>query len=368
LVFESLAAMLSAAGLSRIAGGEVTAVTRSPLDRAHFSGNTLEQVIAELPGGSRRFVLKRFAIERDWIMRLTHDHAVREAALFRHGVYARLPAVCYVPVVAVARDGNSWASLMDDVSAGLTQSVAVLPAADLRRYLRHLAAVHARFLNDDTLRDAALGLSSLRDFVQILAERTARAEIAAERSHPVLELALRGWQIFAEIAPPEVVGTVAALADDPQPLLALLERGPHTLIHGDYKTANLGSWPAGAFTQAHTASAATQTIMLDWQDASYGPGLLDLGYFLAISGTRLPIAKESAIGIYRTALAEAGYRYTNHAWERDLELGLLAGGALRLLWQKALATQSPDPSEREAQMAELRWWSDVVLRARRWLS
>lgn len=359
--------MLGAAGLAPLIGGAVTSIKRAPLEVAHFSGNTLERVIVGVAGAERRLVLKRFAIERDWVMRLTHDHAVREVALYRHGVYARLPKTCYVPIVAVARDGASWASLMADVAAGLPADD-WLRLDDLRRYLRALAAVHARFMDDESLHDPALGLSSLRDFVQILAAPTVQAECAEGRSHPVLEAARRGWQIFAEVAPPEAVQIVTELASAPEPLLALLDSMPHTLLHGDFKAPNLGVWPPEPRQQTADSAQAARTIILDWQDATRGPALLDLGYFLAISGPRLPVTKAEAIDIYRAALTAQGYSFSDQAWERALELGLLAGGALRLLWQKALGTQSPDPAIREVQAEELRWWCNVAIRARRWLS
>jgi hypothetical protein len=364
LVFDSLEEMTSAAGLSLLCGRPVAVVERRPLEAAHYSGNTLERITARLHGAERWFVLKRFSIERDWIMRLTHDRAVREVALFRHGVYARLPATCYVPIVAAARDGSTWASLMTDVSPGLAPAGdEPLTLDELRRYLAHLAALHARFLDDDSLGDPALGLSSLRDFMLILAPTTVQTECAEGRSHPVLEAAARGWSRCAEIAPHGVMQIVQKLERDPGPLLALIERMPHTLLHGDFKAANLGAWPPPSLDRCGTP----RTIMLDWQDATFGAPLLDLGYFLAISALRLPVTKEAAIDLYREALVGCGYSYPQPTWERDRDLGLLAGGALRLLWQKALGTQASDPIFRQRQAEEARWWCDLTLRASRWL-
>ena len=115
--------MLSADGLASIIGSPVEQVERSPLDVEHFSGNTLEQVRAYQDGRAVRFVLKRFDPKRDWIMRLTHDSEVREVALFRGGVFARMPDLLIVPTVAASSSslvtsprrptngiGRSWAS------------------------------------------------------------------------------------------------------------------------------------------------------------------------------------------------------------------------------------------------------------------
>ena len=115
-LFDTVDAMISPEGLHGLLGHAVEAVDRRPLDVEHFSGNTLEQVRAWHAGHVSHFVLKHFHPEDDWIMRLTHDHAVREVALFRSGIYARLPPQCYVPIIAVARNGRSWSSLMVDVA------------------------------------------------------------------------------------------------------------------------------------------------------------------------------------------------------------------------------------------------------------
>ncbi len=107
--------------------------------------------------------------------------------------------------------------------------------------------------------------------------------------------------------------------------------------------------------------------MLDWQDASVGPPLLDVGYFLAITAARLPVPKELALEIYRDALAADGVTYPPREWERAVSLGLLGGGAMRLLWQPALAMQARDPVARTRAEAELGWWCEHVAQARRWL-
>jgi hypothetical protein len=298
-------------------------------------------------------------------MRLTHDHAVREVALLRHGVYARLPHLCYVPLIAAARHGGSWTSLMVDVSPALTApGDAPIPIADLRRYLAHLAAAHARFLQDASLRDPALGLSTLADFLLILTPARAQGEIVQGHSHPVLDAALRGWTVFADVAPPAAAEVITALQRDVRPLLAALDSPPHTLLHGDYKLANLGTLPATDPEQPGTP--VVRTIMLDWQDASVGPPLLDVGYFLAITAARLPVTKELALDIYRDALAAAGVSYPQQAWERTVALGLLGGGAMRLLWQPALVTQAADPVAR-ARKQNWPGGASKVVRARRWL-
>ena len=178
---------------------------------------------------------------------------------------------------------------------------------------------------------------------------------------------------------PEAVRIVRKTQLDLRPLLRALARAPRTLVHGDYKIANLGAWTPPP-PQVDDAAAAAgdampegrepepRTIMLDWQDATFGSPLLDIGYFLAINSSRLPVSKEEAIQMYRDSLASFGYAYQPHAWTRDLEVGLMAGGGMRLVWQKALGTQSDDAMVRARETEEVRWWSEQIIRGSRWLS
>ncbi len=389
-LFDSLEQMLSADGLASVIGSPVQSVERSPLDVEHYSGNALELVSARQAEREMRFVLKHFDRQRDWIMRLTHDTEVREVALFRGGVFARIPDLLIVPTVAAAREGTSWASLMLDVSEWLAPADNnPIAGDDLRRYLDHLALLHARFMEDESLLKPTLGLSALRDFILILSPTTVQRELDQGRAHPVLEWAQQGWQIFDEVAPREAVRIVKKVQSDLRPLLRALSRAPRTLVHGDFKFANLGTWQptpepaletqvAGPLADGAPAEQPTQqpqpvaveprTVILDWQDATFGSPLLDIAYFLAINSARLSVSKDDAIEMYRQSLASFGYAYQPHAWQRDLEVAMLAGGALRLVWQKALGTQSDDPDVRARESAEVQWWSEQIIRANRWLS
>lgn len=385
-LFDTLEQMLSPEGLATVIGTPVERVERAELEVEHYSGNVLEQVTAFSDGRAARFVLKHFSIDSDWIMRLTHDSEVREVALFRGGVYQRVPDLCIIPIVAAAREGKSWASLMVDVSEHMLPGGGEpLPQPDLRRILDHLAVVHSRFMEDESLLNPALGLSSLRDFVLILSQPVVARELAQDRSHPVLEMARRGWDIFGDVGMPEAVRIVRKTQLDLRPLLRALARAPRTLVHGDYKLANLGVWtppappppPATPASEGAPTEASVEptpkppeprTIIIDWQDATFGSPLLDLAYFLAINSNRLPVSKEDAIQMYRDSLASFGYSYQPAAWARDLEVGLLAGGGMRLVWQKALGTQSDDPVVRARETEEVRWWSEQIIRGSRWLT
>ena len=103
-----------------------------------------------------------------------------------------------------------------------------------------------------------------------------------------------GWTRLPEVAP-DLAELVGPLLDDPQPLVAALGDVPHTLVHGDWKAANLGSHPDG------------RTILLDFGEVSgEASPLADVCWYLALNADLLPETNERALLTYRTALERHG--------------------------------------------------------------
>src|SRR5258705_8777956 len=102
--------MLAPKALSALLGVQVNSVTRQSFEVAHRSANALYEILLETDAGRSRLILKEFQPQRDWVMRLTHDALTREAMLFVHGIYARMPSQIVVPMIAVARHGETWAT------------------------------------------------------------------------------------------------------------------------------------------------------------------------------------------------------------------------------------------------------------------
>lgn len=344
IFFESLDAMLAPDALGALVGSPVASVTSNLWNVNHLSGNALFEVWLETDAGRSRLILKRFQPARDWVMRLTHDTQTREVQLFLQGIFAQLPHQITVPIIAAARTEHGWATLMYDVSPSLLPSNQMLDTQQARTLLENLAALHAHLWDDVALENPALGLSSLNDFLSILSPRIVQRELAAGQTHPVLEMAARGWQQFTTTAPDDIQNIIHSLQQDHTALRDRLERMPQTLVHGDFKLGNLGL--------ARDNSNIWRTIILDWQDATRGAGVLDLGYFLALNARWLPFPKETAIQIYTDALESRGCSVLLH----DVEIGCLAGGALRLLWLMVNHAR-----------ADWNWWYDLMRRAATYL-
>jgi aminoglycoside phosphotransferase (APT) family kinase protein len=126
---------------------------------------------------------------------------------------------------------------------------------------------------------------------------------------------------------------VLPLLNDPAPLVAALGAVPHTLVHGDWKAANLGSHADG------------RTVLLDFGEV---PGeaspIADLSWYLALNTDLLPETKDETIATYRSALQRHGID-TADWWDTTVALELLAT-MLQFGWEKALGGPGP----------ELGWW------------
>jgi hypothetical protein len=149
----------------------------------------------------------------------------------------------------------------------------------------------------------------------------------------------RGWQIaFARM--PE---SVAALLRCPAGTLAHRCEGlPRTLTLGEMRFSNFAVMPD------------ERVASVSWGAVGAGPATLDLGRCLAANSMRLRGTKEDSIARYRNLLeSERGAPFTDCQWEEMVSVGIL-GGALALIWAKALELETGTRRARE----EWDWWVD----------
>jgi hypothetical protein len=291
--------------------------------------------------GRERFVLKYQDARDDWLMRATGDVAGRRfASLWESGLLGAVPAVIDHAVVGAAVDGEVGAILLRDVSDGLLPlgDEPLGPAAHLR-FLDHMAELHAKFWGWSDV----VGLTPLPARYLMFSPMVAEAEAARTSPAVVPRVMARGWEMFPVVAP-RAAAVVLPLLQDPGPLVAALDRVPHTLVHGDWKAANLGSHNDG------------RTILLDWGEV---PGeaspLADLAWYLALNAARLPQSKEGTIIAYRSALERHGVD-TTAWWDEALGLEML-GALVQFGWEKAVGGPG----------AELDWWEAWATKGAEWL-
>jgi hypothetical protein len=302
------------------------------------SGSTFERL--EIDG--QRYLLKTVSHATDWIMRVMGDVDQRSYRLWCSGLMHDLPACLDHAVVAMARDGIGPDAvigiLMRDVSAALVpEGDAVVPLAQHRGFLDHLATLCARFAGwrDD------LGLTPMARRLRFLAPDVLAPELARPDSDPVVQIADRGWARLAEIAP-DLHALCTSVHQRPGPLIDALARTPVTFLHGDWKMGNLGSHPDG------------RTVLLDWAYPGAGPPCWDLAWYLALNRARLPESKEDSVAAFRAALARHGLEAGD--WF-DVQLALcMLGITATFGWEKALG-----PND------ELDWWARAAVHGARML-
>jgi hypothetical protein len=283
-------------------------------------------------------VLKYQDPRDDWLLRATGDPGRRYVALWDAGLLDRVPDVIDHAVVAADWDGSVGRVLLRDVTGQLLPT-GPFSSARHARFLDHMAALHAAFWgwNDD------VGLTPLATRYLMFSPQVAAAEAARGSDALVPKVMAEGWAALPGVAP-ALADVILPLLDDPAPLASALGQVPHTLVHGDWKAANLGSHADG------------RTVLLDFGEA---PGeaspLADLSWYLALNADLLPESKPAAIATYRAALERHGV--DTGAWW-DVAVGLeMLGVMVQFGWEKALGGAGP----------ELTWWEAQACDGARWL-
>jgi hypothetical protein len=281
-----------------------------------------------------RFVLKYQDPADDWLLRATGDPGDRYVRLWDRGVIDRLPEVIDSAVVTAAFDGDVGRVLLRDVSDTLLTPGRPFAPEQHVRFLNHMAALHAAFWgwHDD------VGLTPLDVRYLAFSPTVASAEASLGSRLLVPAVMAQGWDALPTVSP-TLAKTVLPLLDNVGPLIGALEEVPHTLVHGDWKSANLGTHVDG------------RTVLLDFGEL---PGeaspLADLSWYLALNVDLLPESKDEAIATYRSALESEGIE-TASWWDRALAIELL-GTMVQFGWEKVLH----GPSD------ELTWWEGWAVR------
>jgi hypothetical protein len=108
--FASLDELLAPETLSELAGSAIGSVRCLPITGGHSASGSHLLAIETNDGEGPRLVLKRVSREWDWIMRATGDDRGREALAWTSGLLDRLPPEVTHPILACARDADSWRS------------------------------------------------------------------------------------------------------------------------------------------------------------------------------------------------------------------------------------------------------------------
>ena len=295
------------------------------------SGSLIERVTL---ADGRIVVVKHLDPRNDLMLRGFDDDG-RLARLWEAGVFERMPPVVKHGILGVEAVDDGWVVVMDDLGTALLPDDRPVTRTEGRRMLAAAAAIHERFAGED------LPVGPVAGLYRFLSPAIAIAE--AGSPNPLPGLIGRGWARFPEAVPPDVAAAIAAIHHDPDRFAAGFAKSPGTLVHGDYRFANLGL-------------RADRVIVIDWGSSCVvGPAALDLAWFLIVGATRIGASRDEVIDDF---IELEGARHEPRA------LGLALIGALAQLgWNKALdVLENDDPVARARERGDLDWW---VARVRR---
>ena len=296
------------------------------------SGSRIERVV--LADGST-IIAKYLVWDEDLMLRATGDDG-RLDRLWRAGVFERMPSVIEHGLLGVEAAGSDWLVVMADVGATLIADDRPVTRDENRRILAAGAALHAAF-------DGAVlpRIGTPDTLYRFLSPAMAVAE--GDSPNPLPRLVGRGWDLFGEAVPRDVADAVAAIHADPAAFAARYASCRATLVHGDFRLANMGL-------------RRDRLVLIDWGSSCVtGPGALDVAWYLIVGATRIEATRDEILDDFRAA---EGERFEDRA------LGLALVGALATLgWNKALdVVENVDPVARARERADLDWW---VARVRR---
>ena len=286
--------------------------------------------------GGDRFVLKRDSLDRDWIARATNDGPVMREAWFA-AAGAPLPAPLRNPALGGGFDPDTGDSavLMPDLTRVLFDWNAVLPVDRLDVVLAALAGLHARRAR------AAGPWCPIRERISLICRSS--LERPGPARDAVADRLLPGWDLFDRHASPAGREVIAALSEDPMPLVRALEAQPATLIHSDLKLANVG------------IAADGSVEVVDWQMVMVAPVAIELGWFLVSNVNALPVSPKEVLDRYwRVRGGEPGH-------ENDLAIlvGLLLRGWRKGYDAEAGIVLASGVSARD----DLAWWCERAVEA-----
>ena len=298
-------------------------------EHAGMSGAPLERV--RLADG-RVLIVKRFTPETDLTLALSGGEVGWEHVLWQSGALAQLPVGVSHAIVDTWVENGETVIVMRDLGTAMLTWENRLDADRGTWLMEHVGRLHRHFLGHPPD-----GLAPLDQTLSLFAPK----RIQAYKDIRLLEVALRGWEIFEDTVPADVAGPVLEILDDIGPLTSALLSRPVTLLHGDLATVNM-------------AIELDDLVLIDWAMPTAAPGALDISRFIAGCSSVVDLSREEMLAVYQRA---AGPAYD----ETAMRLALLAGLAW-LGWNKALdAAEHPDPATRAREKADLDWW---VMQAR----
>jgi aminoglycoside phosphotransferase (APT) family kinase protein len=279
---------------------QVTDLTERPLSAAFQSSRgSVRGLRVDYALGDQTFQVDCVVKEPSGSARAGLANAgLREAGIY-HSLAIQLP-MATPALIATDHDGT-WL-----VIEAVESQAAPGPwtADDYQQALALLARLHERFwgLADDLAAYPWLARPLTLDYeIHVYAAAQALGEIVRREWPPLIALS------------PQTLGTIGQMIRQAEQVVQPLRGAPFTLLHGDYWAGNIVRDETG------------DMVVLDWQLAGLGPGVLDLvgmvtasqwqPYPAAGAAAELPLPPAKLVSRYRREIARlVGQRWSDSEW------------------------------------------------------
>ena len=349
-LFDSVQEMLAPETLSELLSHPVTRVDCQPMNgHSGLAGGRLSYVDTNAVS----LVLKQMSIASDWIMFASADEQCRAVTLWQYGLLDQLRPHLEHKILACSRDGNGWAILMHDLTEYVHKWDMPMAPELAPAFLDALARLHATFWNAPILNDPHIGLC---DPAQLLDQTSLpMAQKHTNSSMGVIPEWVRGgWEVMEELLDSDTFSHLKSLTENPQPLFEALSRYPYTLLHGDYRAANL----------AHP----DQPVAFDWQEATCSLMTIDLAWFVKEDCIQDAMGQVQAINFYRRRLETyLNSRFDDTEWRAMVDLGHLVDALRSTCFPAYWYKHTDDPNDRPGLEMEVKVRNQQVRDALRWL-
>lgn len=354
LLYSGVDQMLEPAELSRLLGRDVSTVETETVEGLPTTTDA-DFLAVSIDGETEPSLMVKCAHPTiDWVALFTEDTSHRAVRLWSEGVFDRMPSAVEPSVIACGEWEDGYGILMPHLGSKMLEGFAPQPAWIDQAILDAMAAMHAAFWEDSRLEDPALGLCSIDSQVKNISPRRAREVYGDELGWA--NFIVEGWEeALPELIDPGLARELLTLVDDPQPIAEALASYPKTLVHGDIRSANVGLSDDGGSTQCH---------FLDWGRSAFAAPTADLGFYLGFTAIEWQASVDERIATYESRLrAHLGARWPVDAWERQREVGLLAGLlqsslGCRAYWGVRWATTEGHLGYVETERAAIQAWAD----------
>lgn len=321
--------------------GPLRNIERQPLKTSGFSGSAHEKIILEVENaGTITLILKYIYPSQDMTIWRSGNINNREVMLLDDKEMVEVWDIFQSPHIAYAIEDSNSALLMHDVSKYLFPDLREPVHPEQEDLILHtLAQMHAHFWQHDVLSKPWLAKQHI--FFGFLSPFAWGEEKAAGRTHPILELVKKGWDLALQFLSADIKDFVLN-----PPFEKLTEGLAKTLIHGDSKLGNFAIMPGNKISA------------FDWTMAASASPACELGWYISVNASRLTRSKEEVMNRYREFLqTELDFAIEKKTWDQMVSVAVLTG-TQTLLWNKALNLQKNIAGAKE----EWSWWVNNIRR------